>query len=107
MARNATQQTQATAKATAPKRNLDPIDVYKGDDFKIVVSPTTHTGTLTESGARVYLFKANSTRAEKSIPGSAWPTLTKHAKQVREAIDTVEQRAHIGAHRPTAEPVEA
>jgi hypothetical protein len=100
----ATDKTTATkAKASAVKRNLDPIDVdtgheHNGDAVTMRVIAANASGPCA-NGARVMpMIGGKSYRTFDRVTVAA---LADVADDVTKAIDTVDKRAKIGSHKVT------
>lgn len=103
--------TKATAtaqKAATLVRNLDPVDVDSGTEGLLFRVQAANGGGILTNGSRAVPITVDVNGKERicrSLTGDMVDALGSAdvRKAVKAAMDTVDKRAHIGAHKPTVQ----
>jgi len=102
-----TKATATASKAATLVRNLDPVDVDSGTEGLLFRVQAANGGGILTNGSRVVPITVDANGKERicrSLTGDMVDALGSAdvRKAVKAAMDTVDKRAHIGAHKPTA-----
>lgn len=100
--------TGTASKAATLVRNLDPVDVDTGTEGLLFRVQAANGGGILTNGSRVVPITVDANGKERicrSLTAGMVDALGSAdvRKAVKAAIDTVDKRAHIGAHKPTVQ----
>lgn len=103
-----TKATATASKAATMVRNLDPVDVDSPIDGLTFRVQAANGGGILTNGARSVGITTNAQgkeRMERTITRAMLDALDDAdvRKAIRAAMDAVDKRAHIGAHKPTVQ----